>query len=152
MSALKYPTIFLDIHCKDTIPKIWNKIFPERELCGHSPNFTFVCLWAIYIFPQSICLFCCRKYVDRSWKYINSSQIHECGNWDWGRAIPRKEIHKWDIPCSVGSVLYPLTLSLAAIAIAASPLPPSGFPIFIFHLCCLWYITKDKHFDNRETT
>ena len=40
------------------------------------------------------------KYVDRFWEYINRSQTHECGNWDWGRAIPRKDIHKWDFPCS----------------------------------------------------
>ncbi len=31
---------------------------------------TFMCLWSIYIFPRSIWLFCCRKYVDRSWEYI----------------------------------------------------------------------------------
>ncbi len=31
--------------------------------------------------------FCCRKYVNRSWEYINRSQTHEGGNWDWGRAI-----------------------------------------------------------------
>jgi hypothetical protein len=61
----------------------------------------FICLWAINIFPRSICLFCCRKYVNRSWEYINRSQTHECGNWDWGRAIPRKGIHKWDFCCSV---------------------------------------------------
>ncbi len=30
------------------------------------------------------------KYVDRSWKYIKLSQTNEFGNWDWGRAIPRK--------------------------------------------------------------
>ncbi len=40
------------------------------------------------------------KYVDRSWKYINRPQTHESGNWDWGHAIPRKGIHKWDFPCS----------------------------------------------------
>ncbi len=34
--------------------------------------------------------------------YINRSQTHECGNWNWGSAIPRKEIHKWYFPCSVG--------------------------------------------------
>ncbi len=39
--------------------------------------------------------------MDRSWEYINGSQTHECGNWDWGRAIPRKGIHKWNFPCSV---------------------------------------------------
>ncbi len=36
----------------------------------------------------------------RSWEYINRSQTHEWGNWDWGRAIPRKGIHKWDFCCS----------------------------------------------------
>ncbi len=41
------------------------------------------------------------KYVDRFWEYINRSQTHECGNWEWGRAIPRKGIHRWDFPCSV---------------------------------------------------
>ncbi len=41
------------------------------------------------------------KYVDRSWVYINRSQTHECRNWVWGRAIPRKGINKWDFRCSV---------------------------------------------------
>jgi hypothetical protein len=77
------------------------QIFPQKELRGHSPYFNIhVCLWAIYIFTGLICLFCCGKYVDRSWKYINRSQTHECVNWDWGRAIPRKGIHKWDFRCS----------------------------------------------------
>ncbi len=56
------------------------------------PISTFMCRLAIYVFPRSICLFCCRKYMDRSWEYINRSQTHECVNWDWGRAIPRKGI------------------------------------------------------------
>ncbi len=59
-------------------------------------------LWLIYIFPQSVCLVCWRKYVDWSWDYINRSQTHECGNWGWGHAIPRIGIHKWDFRCSVG--------------------------------------------------
>jgi hypothetical protein len=54
------------------------------------PISTFMRLWVIYKFPRSVCLFCWRKYVDRSWDYINRSQTHECGNWGWGRAIPRK--------------------------------------------------------------
>ncbi len=57
-------------------------------------------LWAIYIFPRSVSLFCRRKYVYRSWGYINRSQTHECWNWGWGRAIPRKGIYKRDSPCS----------------------------------------------------
>ncbi len=37
---------------------------------------------------------------DQSREYINRSQTHEYVNWDWGHAIPRKGIHKWDFPCS----------------------------------------------------
>ncbi len=60
-----------------------------------------MCLWAIYIFPRSVSIFCWRKYVDRSWDYINCSRTHECWNWGWGRAIPRKGIYKGDFRCSV---------------------------------------------------
>ncbi len=49
------------------------------------PITTLIYLWEIYIFPGSVCLFCCRKYVDRSGEYTNRSQTHECGNWAWGR-------------------------------------------------------------------
>jgi hypothetical protein len=48
-------------------------------------------LWAIYIFTRSICLFCCRKYVDRSWEYIKCSQTHECGNGTEAAQFPKKE-------------------------------------------------------------
>ncbi len=82
-------------HCKEPIPQISKQKFPEKELRGHGPNFHIH-----ERFTRPICLFCCRKYVDRSWEYINRSQTHECGNWDWDRAILRKGIHKWDFLCS----------------------------------------------------
>jgi hypothetical protein len=78
------------------------QIFPEKEVCGVSPNFHIhVSVSDLYI-PRSDCLFCCRKiqYVDRSWEYINRSQTLESGNWDRGLAISRKGIHKWDFRCS----------------------------------------------------
>ncbi len=89
-------------HCKDKIPKFRNKYSQKRNIGVSVPISTFMRLWAIYIFPQSICLFCWRKYVDRSWDYINRSQTHECWNWGWGRAIPRNGIHKWSFRCSAG--------------------------------------------------
>ncbi len=87
------------------------QIIPEKELRGHRPDFHIhvsVCDLHIYVFPRSICLLWCRKYVDRSGEYINRSHTHECGNWAWGRAISRKVIYKWVYRCSVESQKYKL--------------------------------------------
>ncbi len=97
-------------HCKDKMPKIWNKYSQKRNIGVSVPISTFMCLWANYIFPRLVCLFCWRKYVDQSWEYINRSHTHECGNWGWGRAIPRKEIYKNGIPVSVGSKVWEVLL------------------------------------------
>jgi hypothetical protein len=91
----------MSLHCKDKIPKFWNKYSQKRNIGVSVPNYTFMRLWVIYIFPRLVCLFCWRKFVHQSWDYINRSQTHECRNWGWGRAIPRKGIHKWDFRCSV---------------------------------------------------
>ncbi len=87
------------LHCKEKMPKIWNKYSQKRSIGASVPISPFMCLWANFIFPRWVCLFCWRKYVDRFWDYINRSQTHECGNWGWGRAILRKGIYKWR--CSV---------------------------------------------------
>ncbi len=91
-----------DMHCKDKILKFPNKYSQKRNIGVSVPISTFMRLWVIYTFQRSVCLFCWRKYVDRSRDYINRSQTHEYGKWGWGRAIPRKGIHKWDFRCSVG--------------------------------------------------
>jgi hypothetical protein len=41
-------------------------------------------------------------HVDQFLEYVNRSQTHKWGNWDWGRAIPFLGIHKWDFRFSVG--------------------------------------------------
>ncbi len=93
------------VQWKEPISKIWNRYSQKRNCTATAIISTFMCLWTIYTYPRLICLFCCRKYVDRSWEYINRSQTHECGNLDWGRKIPRKGIQKWDFCCSVLCVI-----------------------------------------------
>ncbi len=74
-------------HCKDTIPKISNKYSQKRNCVTTVPIPTFMFLWAIYIFPQSVCLFCCRKIGGLIVGiYIDRSNTHLCGKLEWGRA------------------------------------------------------------------
>ncbi len=89
------------MHCKGKMPKIWNKYSQKKNIGASVPISTFMCLWANYIFPRLVYLFCWRKYVDPSWEYINRSQAHESGNWGWGGAIPIKGIYKRNCRCSV---------------------------------------------------
>jgi hypothetical protein len=91
------------LHCKDKIPKFRNKYSQKRNIGVSVPISTFMRLWVIYIFPRPVSLFCWRKYVDQSLDYKNRSQTHECWNWVWVRAIPRKGIYKGDFRCSVGN-------------------------------------------------
>jgi hypothetical protein len=60
-------------------------------------SYTHICICERFIyFEERSAYSAAGKYVDRSWEYVNRSQTHECRDWGWGRAIPRKGIHKWD--------------------------------------------------------
>ncbi len=61
------------------------------------PITTFIYPLGTYIFPGSICLFCCSQIGRPILWLINRSHIHECRNWEWGRAVSSfLGIHKSD--------------------------------------------------------
>ncbi len=79
------------IHCKDKIPQIRNKYSQKRKIWASVPISTFICLWEIYSFLQSVCLFCWRKYVDQSWDYIYRSLTD---TWMWKLGLSPRNSQK----------------------------------------------------------
>jgi hypothetical protein len=114
--ALLYSTPGSSIHildikvsqlCKEPIPKIRNKYSQKRNCAGPQSQFphSWVCERFIYSDDRSAYSAAGNMWTDPGNTYINLSQTHEGENWDWGRAIPRKVIHKCDFLCSVEDII-----------------------------------------------
>jgi hypothetical protein len=98
---LSIPLCKLNIYTAKTQYRKFETDIPRKGIAQPRCSvliFTFMFLLAIYILPQTVCLFGCRKIggpIMGIYKYK-----HECGNWDCGRAIPCLGIHKWGFCCS----------------------------------------------------
>ncbi len=68
------------------------------KLRGLAPNFYIQVSGAIKFVDNRPPIL---QQVDRSSKYLNRPQIHECGNWEQGRAASFLGIHKSDLLCSM---------------------------------------------------
>jgi hypothetical protein len=70
--------------------------------CFPIPTLIYLC--EIYIFPGSVCLFCCSQICGTILGiYKSLTQTRECSNWDWCHAIPFLGIHKFDFRYSAWS-------------------------------------------------
>ncbi len=86
-------------HWKDTIPKILINI-PRKGIARLQSQFLHSCVCERFIYSHEQSAYSAAgKYVNRSWEYTNRSQVHECGNRDWGRTIPFLGTHKYDFLC-----------------------------------------------------
>ncbi len=71
---------FLESPFVYTVPKILFRYSQNWNCVSSFPMSTFIYLWAIYIFPGSVCLPGCTK-IGRPISCSHRSRIHECGNW-----------------------------------------------------------------------
>ncbi len=70
------------------------QIFPEKEFAAASvPISTLMCLWAIYIFPLTICLFCCREICMWAILEINKSLTN---TWMWKLGLRPRNSFFWE--------------------------------------------------------
>ncbi len=95
---------FLDIHTAKKQYRKFETNIPRKGIARLQSQFTFMFLWAIYILYSSdqSAYSAAGKYVSQAWEFRERSQIHECGNWDRGRAISFRGIHKFKfLQCSV---------------------------------------------------
>ena len=85
-----------------TFPKI-QFMYSQKQNCVVSfPIPTFMYLWVIYIFPGSICLFCCSKIGVLFVGIYKSLKDTWCRNWERCRTVSILGTHKSDLLCSVG--------------------------------------------------
>ncbi len=92
------PSLVLPSTAKTRYRKFETNI-PRKGIDRPHSQFPHSCVCERFIYSLNRSAY---STVDRSWEYINRSQTQECENWDWGRAIPFLEIHKWDFRCSEG--------------------------------------------------
>ncbi len=72
--------------CEDTALQQKSYLcLPRTGIEWTQTQFPHSCVYERFIYSQNRSTY---FPADGSWEYINRSQTHECGNWDWGRSIP----------------------------------------------------------------
>ncbi len=73
---------------REALQKKSDLCFPRIQTARPRSRFLYSYICERFIYSQArSAYFAAARLADRSWKYINSSQIYECRNWEWGRAV-----------------------------------------------------------------
>ncbi len=99
-SNMPFICILMNCTVKTQHWKFKTKIPRKRHCVASVPISTFMCLWAMGLSTL---------LQENMWTgpgNINRSQTHECGNGDWGPAVPFLGTHKEDFRCSVYKFWY----------------------------------------------
>ncbi len=114
-------------------------LFPQQKYNVLSPSsFTHISVRDIYISRICLPILLQGNMWTNPWNiYVNRWQTHVCGNWDWGRAIPRKGIHKWDFLCSAEFRQIPCIHCVKVwigfyLLYFSSPPPPPLHPLYVY--------------------
>jgi hypothetical protein len=115
-------------------------MFPEKELCGISPNWHIqVSVSELYIPRIGAHIFLQQNRQTDTGNIQIAHRHIECWNWNWGRAIPFLGIHKmgFSLQCSLRAQPTSLDRSLLAHAHQHPPLSLHPFTSPL-NLCPLW--------------
>ena len=80
-------------------------LFPQQNYNVLSPSFyTHISVRDLYVPRIGLPILMQENMWTNHW------QTHECWNWDWGRAVPRKGIHTWDFRAVLDIYIWKPTL------------------------------------------
>ncbi len=65
---------------------LWQLCIPRKGIAHPQSPFPHTCVCERFKHAQDRSTYF--PAADLSWEYIKRSQTHDCGNWDWGRAVP----------------------------------------------------------------
>jgi hypothetical protein len=80
---------------------MWNHVTALQKHNTYMNSYIHISVSDLYILMIGMPILLQKNMVGRTWKYIDRSQTHECGNWDCGRAISFLGIHKFKFLYSV---------------------------------------------------